>query len=139
LSAAVFARCVLGNLSPPGTRIHADDPAEYSRQMRLIAHSAIESNLGQRRVRAQQEFLATSDALPRYVGQRRLAEALPERSKEMTGTQRCCMREVGSPNARTQVRRDVRRHAPFLPKRETAARCERTSHLLASPDAAPSN
>jgi len=107
--------------------------------MRLIAHTAIQRDLGQRRVRAPQEVLATSDALPRYVSQRRLAEALSERSKEMTRTQSCCMREVGSPNARAQVRRDVRRHAPFLPKRETAARCERTSHLLTPPDAAPPN
>jgi hypothetical protein len=107
--------------------------------MRLIAHSAIQSNLGQRRVRAQQEFLATSDALPRYVSQWRLAEALPKRSKEMTGTQRCGMREVGSPNARAQVRRDVRRYAPFLPKRETSARCGRTSHLLALSAAGPPN
>jgi len=57
----------------------------------------------------------------------------------MTGTQPCCVREVGSPNARAQVRRDVRRDAPFLPKRETTARCERTAHLLALPDAAPPN
>jgi hypothetical protein len=114
---------VLRKLSPPDTRIHADDPAEYSREMRLITHSAIQSDLGERRAGICHEFLGTSDTLSRDVSQRWLAEGLPERPEEVAGTQPRDVRKVASSNARAEVRRNVRREALLLPERKASASC----------------
>lgn len=116
----VVAGLLVPRLSAPDTRIHTDDPAKNSRQMRLIAHSTILGDHGQTRVRFQHELLTTADPLSRDVGQRRLAEALAERSEEVTGTKPHDVREVGSANGPSEIGCNVLRQALLLPVSKAA-------------------
>src|SRR5271166_4289952 len=113
-------------LPPPRARTASHDASEDPREMRLIAHSAIECDLRQRFGRAHHELLGPVHALMRNIGERRNAEALFEGAKEVAGAELNDLGEFLDAYARGKIGLDVRGDAFGLPRCQAAAGCRRT-------------
>src|SRR5208282_1794652 len=87
-------------LPPPRARTASHDASEDPREVRLIAHSAIECDLRQRVGRVHHELLGPAHALMPNIGERRKAETLFEGAEEVAGTELNDLGEFLDPYAR---------------------------------------
>ena len=107
-------------LASPDARIDSDNLAKHTGEMRLIRHSAVQSDLRKRHLRAAHDDLRATHTLSCDIGVGSLTEAPPEGAKEVANAELHDAGEIGSPEVRINVGLDVGGHAFRLPGGEAA-------------------
>ena len=120
---AIFERAK--SRAAPRVRRLTDDAIKGAREVRLIAHAAVESNRAERLGRRQHQSLGHFDAPAHHIRVWRCAEGAFERAAEVARAEAKQRGELPNVNPTVNVGFDVRCEPACLPCRETSA-CARS-------------
>ena len=94
-------------LPPPEARTGSDDPAKHTREMGLVAHSALKSDLCNRLSSVQQDGLGMAHPSFFDIGEGSPTEALSECAREVADAELYDAGEVRNAEVEADVRLDV--------------------------------
>jgi hypothetical protein len=116
----VSARRHGGKQASPDAGIDSESPAKDAGEVRLIGHSAVESDPRKRLPRVQHDDLGAAHAPSDYIGVGTLTDAPTERAREVADAEVHDAGEVRNPDVRINIDLDVGGRAFHLPGREAA-------------------
>jgi hypothetical protein len=106
----------------PRIRCFTDDAPERTAEMRLIAHAAAQRDVAQRVARGEHQALRDLDAPAHDIGVGSHPEAALELTAEVTFAETDEMRQRVDVDLAGEIRVDMRRDSPDLPRCESTAR-----------------